>query len=83
MSDGYDENADDYEIDSKAEQAFMAYLRWKNAIDLRKKFSQGDVRMFKLEYYRERRLAAMRINQFVLNELADAARVGTKMVAKS
>jgi hypothetical protein len=83
MSDGYDENADDYEIDSKAEQAFMAYLRWKNAIDLRKQFSQSDVRSFKLEYYRERRLAAMRINQFVLNELADAARVGVKLSAKA
>jgi hypothetical protein len=61
----------------------MAFLRWKNSIDLRKKYSQSDVRSFKVEYYRERRLAAMRINQFVLNELQDSARSGNKLVAKS
>lgn len=83
LSDGYDENSDDYEIDARAERAFMAYLRWNNSIDLRKKFSQSDVRRFKLDYYRERRLAAMRINQFVLNEMQDASRIGNKLVAKA
>jgi len=82
MSDGYDENSDDYEIDVKAEQAFMAFLRWKNAIDLRKKFSPRDVRDFRVDYYRERRMAAVRINQFILNELQDAARVGNKLASK-
>jgi len=83
MSDGYDENSDDYEIDVKAEQAFMAFLRWKNAIDLRKKFSPRDVRDFRVDYYRERRMAAVRINQFILNELQDAARVGNKLASKA
>lgn len=83
LSDGYDSQADDYEIDSRAEEAFMCYLRWKNAQDLRKKFSQNDVRIFKLEYFNEARKAAMRLNPFILNELSDAARVGTKLVPKA
>ena len=83
LSDGYDENADDYEIDVKAEQAFIAFLRWKNAIDLRKQFSQSDVRSFKVEYYRERRLAAMRINMFVFNELNSAEAASRKLAPKA
>lgn len=83
LSDGYDPNADDYEIDVKAEQSFIAFLRWKNAIDLRKQFNSNDVRGFKIDYYRERRLAAMRINQFIVNELTSAEHASRKLVPKA
>lgn len=83
LADGYDSTADDYEIDSRAEEAFLCYLRWKNAQDLRKKYSQNDVRSFKIEFYREKRLAAMRINAFVLNEMEHASRVATKLAPRA
>lgn len=83
LSDGYDSDADDYEIDVRAQEAFICWLRWNNAKDLRKKFSQSDVRGYKIEYFNELRKAAMRINPFILNEAENAARVGTKLVPKA
>lgn len=83
LSDGYDANTEDYEIDVRAQEAFMCWLRWNNAKDLRKKFSQNDVRVYKLEYFNELRKAAMRINPFVLNEAQSMGRLSNKLVPKA
>ena len=83
LSDGYDELADDYEIDVRAEEAFICYLRWKQATDLIKKFSASQVREYKNEYYRERKLAKMRINKALVSEFTHKKRSLTKLVAKA
>lgn len=83
LSDGYDELADDYEIDVRAEEAFICYLRWKQATDLIKKFSASQVREYKNEYYRERKLAKMRINKALVSEFTKTKRSLTKLVPKA
>lgn len=83
LSDGSEEDCDDYFINAQASEAFICYLRWKNATDLYKKFSPSQVRMFKMEYYRERKLAKMRLNKVVISELQNIKRALTKLVAKA
>jgi len=83
LSDGYDELADDYEIDVRAEEAFICYLRWKQATDLIKKFSASQVREYKNEYYRERKLAKMRINKALVSEFTHKKRSLTTLTAKA
>jgi len=83
LSDGYDELADDYKIDVRAEEAFICYLRWKQATDLIKKFSASQVREYKNEYYRERKLAKMRINKALVSEFTKTKRSLTKLVPKA
>lgn len=83
LSDGFDDSCDDYSVDVRAAECMLAYLRWKDAIDARKKFSPSTVNMFMKDFYRTKRLAKMRLNPFVLNELASALRIGTKLVAKA
>lgn len=83
LSDGYDELADDYKIDVRAEEAFICYLRWKQATDLIKKFSASQIREYKNEYYRERKLAKMRINKALVSEFTKTKRSLTKLVPKA
>ncbi len=83
LSDNYDAQADDYDIDSRASEAFICYLRWKNSQDLVKKFPVGVVREYKNEYYRERRLAKMRINKAVISEIQSKKRSLTTLTAKA
>lgn len=83
LSDGSDEDGCDYTLDVRVVAAMMAYLRWQNAIDLVKKFSQSTVRDLKREYYRNKRIAKMRNNKFNLSEMQKASRVGAKLVPKS
>ncbi len=83
LSDGYDELADDYEIDVRAEEAFICYLRWKQATDLIKKFSASQIREYKNEYYRERKLAKMRINKALVSEFTHKKRSLTTLTAKA
>lgn len=83
LSDGYDELADDYEIDVRAEEAFICYLRWKQATDLHKKYSASQVREFKNEYYRERKLAKMRINKANVFEFQKTFRASRTLTAKA
>lgn len=83
LSNGFDDSCDDYTVDIRASECMLAYIRWKDATDLRKKYSTSQVDYFKKEFYRNKRLTKMRLNPFVLNELQFASRVGTKLVAKS
>ncbi len=83
LTDGCDEDNGDYEIDVRAAEAVKSYLRWQNAIDLNKKFSLGQVQVFKREYYNQKRLARMRLNPVIVNELADAERRSWRLTAKA
>jgi len=83
LTDGYDENEDDYYIDSRAAEAMLAWIRWQNAIDQPKKFSISWVTKYERSFYNEKRKSKMRINNFNLAEMNDIIRRGTKLVAKS
>lgn len=83
LSDGYDCEADDYMVDVRASEAMVAWIRWKNAQDSRKKFSNGDVAYYKTEYYRERRLAKMRINSVDIDQMQKVFRSKVKLAAKA
>lgn len=83
LSDGMDEGCGDYLIDPRASEAFICYIRWKSATDAYKKFSPSAVRELKREYYRERKLAKLRINKILISELNDRKRSLTKLVAKA
>lgn len=83
LSDGCDEENDDYEVDIRAAETVKCYLRWQNAIDMPKKYPQGVVREFRSQYYNEKRKSRMRINPVVLNEMSNAERRSWKLVAKA
>lgn len=83
LSDGYDENEDDYTIDSRAAEAMISWIRWQNSIDQPKKFPANAVAMYMRTYYNEKRKAKMRINGFNLAEFNDVIRRSTKLTPKA
>jgi len=83
LCDGFDSDCGIVEIDIRAGACMLAYLRWQNSIDQSKKFNINQVDVLKKEFYRTKRLAKMRLNPFVLNEMMDAQARSVKMVAKS
>ena len=72
LSDGSDCDCDEPEVPVQAGSAMVAYVRWQDAIDQRKKFSPSAVNQLKREFYREKRLAKMRINKARLTEIIQA-----------
>lgn len=82
LSDGYSDSIDDYSVPVQASQAMLSYLRWKNSED-NKKYGRGEVVSLKSDYHNEKRLAKMRINKFVLNEMQDAIRTAQNLTAHS
>lgn len=83
LCDGFDDDCGIVEIDVRAGACMLAYLRWHNAIDQPKKFNPNQVDNLKKEFYRTKRLAKMRLNPFVLNEMQDAQHSSPKLVAKA
>jgi hypothetical protein len=83
LSDGSDEENDDYYVDVRMAEAVKSYLRWQNAIDMPKKYSPSQIQGYKSNYYNQKRLSKMRMNPLVLNELQDAERRSWKLTAKA
>lgn len=83
LSDGYNEDDEDYVIDSRAAEAMLCWIRWQSAIDMPKKFSPSSVMMYQKQYFNEKRKAKCRLNGFNLAEMNDIIRRGTKLVAKA
>lgn len=83
MSDGCDEENDDYEVDIRCAEAMKCYLRWQDVVDRPKKASPQAVRQLELRYYNQKRLARMRINPIILNEMQNAERRSWKLVPKA
>lgn len=83
LSDGYDCDCGDYMVDIRASEAMIAYIRWKNAQDLRKKFGTRDVQYFRNEFYRERNIAKLRINMPNVNEMQTVFRSNVKLTARA
>lgn len=83
LSDGYEEGCSDFSIDVRAVQAMVAYVRWQNAIDQPKKFNQSQIQGFARSYYNQKRLAKVRLNPFILNEMRSAESASIKLVPKS
>lgn len=83
LSDGYDEEQDDYYIDSRAAEAMICWIRWQSSIDQPKKYSSNTVLMYKKEYFNEKRKAKVRINSFNLSEMNDIIRRGSKLTPKA
>jgi len=83
LSDGYDEDEDDYTIDSRAAEALLSWIRWQNAIDQPKKFPASVVMMHQKNYFNEKRKAKVRLNGIHLSELNDIVRRGNKLTPKA
>lgn len=83
LCDGLDCECGVIDIDVRAAASMLAYIRWQDAVDKPKKFNANQVMMYMRNFYRTKRLAKMRLNPFILNEMQHAMRVGTKLVAHS
>lgn len=83
ISDGCDDENDDYEVDIRMAEAMKCYLRWQNLVDRPGKASQGTIRDLRLQYFNEKRKAKMRINPVIINEMQNAERRSWKLVAKA
>jgi hypothetical protein len=83
LSDGCDEENDDYNVDIRAAEAVKCYIRWQNAIDQPKKFSPSTVNRLKLDFFNEKRKAKMRVNPVIINELANAERRSWRLTTKA
>jgi hypothetical protein len=74
---------DDYEIDVRMAQAVRAYLRWQDVVDRPKKASPSAINKLALDYGNQKRLARMRLNPVVINEMQNIERRSWKLVAKA
>lgn len=83
LSDGSDCDCEEPEVPVQAGSAMLAYIRWQDAIDARKKFSASTVRQFKVDFYREKRMAKVRLNKARMAEFLAVHREGIKLVSKS
>lgn len=83
LSDGYNENDDDYMIDSRCAEALLAWCRWQGAIDQPKKYPQSALATYERQYYNQKRLARSRMNPFNLAEMNDIVRRATNLTAKA
>lgn len=83
LCDGFYGDCGICDVDVRAATCMMAYLRWQNAIDAKKKFGINEVQVLMKEFYRTKRLAKMRLNPVVLNEMQAAFRQSIKLVAKA
>jgi len=83
LSDGSDDEEEDYEVDIRMAEAVKCYLRWQDLADKPKKASAATVKNLRHEYYVAKSNALRRINPVILNEIQNAERRSWKMVAKA
>ena len=83
LSDGFNENDDDYMIDSRCAETMLAWLRWQCAIDQPKKYPLSAIAMYEKTYWNEKRKSRVRMNPFNLAEMNDIARRATNLTAKA
>jgi hypothetical protein len=83
VSSGCDDGFDDYEVDIRCAEAMRAYIRWANAVDMTKKYSQSQIDTYWRAFNNEKRKARMRINPIILNEMQNAERRSWKIVPKA
>jgi hypothetical protein len=83
LSNGFDCDCNDYKIHTFATDAFLAWLRWKDAIDLNKKASDSHVRYLRNEFAREKMMAKMRLNPVRISEMQREFRHHIKLAARA
>lgn len=83
LSNGFDCDCNDYMIHTFATDAFLAWLRWKDAIDLNKKYSDSHVRYLRNEFAREKQLAKIRMNPVRIGEMQRVFRHNVKLAARA
>lgn len=83
LSDGYNENDEDYMIDSRCAEALLSWIRWQACVDQPKKYGEGSLARMERTYWNEKRKARMRMNPFNLAEMNDIIRRATNLTAKA
>lgn len=83
LSDGYNENDEDYMIDSRCAEAMLAWIRWQSKVDTNKKTTESELARLERQYYNQKRLAKVRMNPFNLAEMNDIIRRATNLTAKA
>jgi hypothetical protein len=83
LGDGFDCDCEDYMIDTRAGEALLAYMRWKSALDMPKKFGQAMIREYKSEYISEKKKAKMRINKINIADFDDMQRFTNKLAPRA
>lgn len=83
LTDGYDNDNDDYMIDVFAVEALQAWIRWMRALDNRKRYSLSEVMMLKGEYLIQKRDAKYRLNKSTISEMEATFRYHVKLTARA
>lgn len=83
LSDGFDQNGQDYQIDVMAIEAIKDNIRWEAMRDLPKKYSRADVEYAKRQYLISRRDAKAMINHAHVTEMQVMFRSKVKLTAKA
>ena len=83
VSDGFDSACGDFMVDSRASEAMLAWIRWQQSFDLKKKYSAGEVQLFRKEYYNQKRLSKLRINSVDINQMEVIYRQHIKLAARA
>lgn len=83
LTDGFDEDAQDYMIDIKAAECMMNWIRWQNMIDLPKKYSLSAVKAAEKRYTNSKRISKVRLNPVNIGEMQDAERDSWKLTARA
>jgi len=83
LTDGYEQEGDDYMVDIFAVEAIQWWIRWMDRVDTPKKWGRNDVAEAKREYVIQARTSRLRINHARINEMQAIFREKTKLAAKA
>lgn len=83
LTDGYDDECDDYMVDVFAVEALQAWVRWMRALDNRKKYSLSEVGYLQGQFNIQKRDAKFRLNKARISEMQQVFRSNVKLTARA
>jgi hypothetical protein len=83
LTDGYDEESDDYMVDVFAVEALQAWVRWMRAQDMTKKYNLSQISYYQNQFNIQRRDAKVRLNKAIISEMQQVFRSSVKLTARA
>lgn len=83
LSDGFEQDGQDYMVDLYAVEAIKDYIRWEGMRDLTKKYSMGEIEAARRQWLISRRECRVRLNKAHVGEMQVIFRREAKLTAKA
>lgn len=83
MTDGFNEDENDYLVPIEAAETMVYWIRWQNMVDMPKKFGMAQIKEARKEYYNEKRKSKVRLNKPDLLQIQNAERESWTLTPKA